>query len=394
MDEPRLGAPVAPERRQAGVLVDVTDDVVNFGSGDTWFDCIDGRLSSLIGQFEPFLNCLRWLTDQERPCHVGVVLRVLVLGEDVDDDGLVGHERTTSAVVGIGGVRATGDDRLVERTPIAEQRHFDLLADALAGQHFALGEQSTLVVDSGSPDEVFGGGHRGLVGSLGSPDMVDLRGGLYSPGLLDGIVVIDRDLDALLAQRVCRSRREAWRDGDALDAVLAEERGSNTASGLATVVPFPKSIVVVVDEPLDGVGTRLPLCTAELQAPDEQEMGAVRVQGHERVGGVEPGEVLLVRVSAVSVEEIAIGVYRFESGVDGGEIRFHAVGSGRRSQRVTDPLAGAVPRCKHRPPIASSRGRDRTSPAQPLRRTTPCAASSPPVPGRPHGRCLPRCRRG
>jgi hypothetical protein len=86
---------------------------VDIGTRRAGFQRLEGRGLCPLGQVVPLADLVVRIAPEERPGHVRVVLRRLVLGEDVDDDRLARRQRAATTIVGIGGVGTTGDDRLV-----------------------------------------------------------------------------------------------------------------------------------------------------------------------------------------------------------------------------------------------------------------------------------------
>jgi hypothetical protein len=104
VDVARLRRRVGPERRVAGVLVDVAGRGVDRLAGRPGFERVEGRVQRLLGEVVELPGRRRGLALHEGPGHVGVVLRGLVAREDVDHDGLVGLERARAAIVRVGSV--------------------------------------------------------------------------------------------------------------------------------------------------------------------------------------------------------------------------------------------------------------------------------------------------
>jgi len=200
-----------------------------------------------------------------------------------------------------------------------------VVAEHLAGV-VAAGRDRVGVDDLGFLKERLGRPHRRLVGPLGLADVGLLLGALPRADPSHDVVGVGLDREAPLAEAVGGTQREPIGRRDAGDAQVVEPRRDDAGFRHRTAVFGRQRPVVVVRQPRDLVGAALGFRAAELQGRHQDRGRLGRVDGRERIRGVEPREVPLGRVRAVGVDEVAVEVGPGEVLVEPREVGIHTCG--------------------------------------------------------------------
>ena len=143
--------------------------------------------------------------DDERPRHVGVEPRLHVAGPQIDGDGLADADHARAHVVADAGLLAMGDDEILRRGAVREERLGDRLLESLGGERLAV-EVEDAVDRLGGAEEVCSGARARLGRDLGAADALELAGRLRAAPRGEHRTV-DVEDDALGAQPVGQLER-------------------------------------------------------------------------------------------------------------------------------------------------------------------------------------------
>src|SRR5207342_1029015 len=94
-------------------LEDLARSLEDRAARDTCPDLPERAVERLLAEPVPLVELVARLAEDERPCHVGVDARFVVVLEEVDDDRLVAQDLAEPGFVSDGGLRTMRDDQLV-----------------------------------------------------------------------------------------------------------------------------------------------------------------------------------------------------------------------------------------------------------------------------------------
>ena len=222
-------------------MEEIADCLVHLPPVDPGPDHGDGAVERLPDQRLVLADLVRRLADDEGARHVGVAAGRLVDREEIEEDDVVGADRTRAHVVPDRGLGAVRDDRLVGRGTVRDEGLVGMGLQELARHRLAL-EDEAAVPALGATEDVADLGHRGLRGLLRAADPVELRGGLHPPAPAE-VFLVERELDAARAKVVSDTEGKALGNDRLGDAERATRPEVDLARDLVPAEAAPQELV-------------------------------------------------------------------------------------------------------------------------------------------------------
>ena len=205
-------------RLVTGALEDVADELVEGAAVRAGLHFGGRAVECFLHEPVPLLHFAGRLTDDVRARHVGVAAGLLVLREQVENDGLVSVDLARAHVVADGGLRPMGDDHAARFDIVVGEDVLDRALEPLARQRLAVDLEPAVLARAAQ--ELARGVEPGLARLLCAADPGQLGLALGTPPPVEHLPV-DGELELVAAQEIGETQGEAGGHHGLRDSELA-----------------------------------------------------------------------------------------------------------------------------------------------------------------------------